>query len=54
MCNHLTIVFLLELVVVALGLGHVVGLGVDVGCLVGEVHHHLIFLGFLLYLLVLE
>ena len=53
-CNHFAIVLLLELVVVALDLGLVVGFGVDVGGLVGEVHDLLLFLDLVLNLLALE
>ena len=42
MCNHFAIVLLLELIVLALGLDHVVGLGVDVGGLVEEILHLLL------------
>ena len=52
--NHLAIVLLLELVVIALGLDLVVGLGVEVGGLVREVRHFLLLLGLLLHLLALE
>ena len=53
-CNHIAIVLLLELVVVALDLVLVVGLSVDVGSLFGEVYHHLLLLGLLLDFLALE
>ena len=53
-CNHLAIVLLLELVVVALGLELVVRLGVHIEGLVGEVHNLFILLVLLLDLLALE
>ena len=53
-CNHFAIIFLLELVVVALDLVLVVGLGVDVGGLFGEVYHLLLLLVLFLDLVALE
>ena len=54
MCNHLAIVLLLELVVVAPDLDLVVRFGVDIRDLVGEVYRFILLLGLLLDLLALE